>query len=287
MGLNKGMAFSPEILDKVLENTVEVAQRVETLKKKSANQNVSPSDILKLISFLDLTSLAGNDTPQKIDIMLKKAVKPLANADVKVASVCVYQNFVKQSVHFLAGAEVGVATVSGGFPGGQMDLEVKLKDIEKSVELGATEIDAVINRTNPLTGNWEALYQEVAAFKASCGNAKLKVIMATGELEDYTIIAKTSWVCMMAGADFIKTSTGMESVNATLEAGYIMMKAIRGYNELTGIKVGLKPAGGIRTTETAAQWLLLLREELGEAWADKSLFRIGASGLLNDLIKAN
>jgi deoxyribose-phosphate aldolase len=280
---NPGITFDQNFLDTITQSESAVNAIIFKLTESQAGKSFSKNDLLTAISFLDLTSLNGNDTPERISNLLQKAQFPLAGNTVQVAAVCVYQPFIAQAVSALKHTELGVACVAGGFPAGQMDLAVKCADIEKSVQLGATEIDMVINRTNPLTGNWSALYEEVRACRQHCGQGHLKVIIATGELVDYTIIAKTSWVCMMAGADFIKTSTGLEKVNATLEAGLIMAQAIRDFHKKTGIAVGFKPAGGIRTTQQAMTWLALIREELGEKWLDNSLFRIGASSLLDDL----
>jgi len=280
---NPGIPFDEIVIEQIVKSNTGIDDRILKLhqaKKSSADQK---KDILRLISVLDLTSLNGNDTPERISNLLQKAQFPLAGNTVQVAAVCVYQPFIAQAVSALKHTELGVACVAGGFPAGQMDLAVKCADIEKSVQLGATEIDMVINRTNPLTGNWSALYEEVRACRQHCGQGHLKVIIATGELVDYTTIARTSWVCMAAGADFIKTSTGLEKVNATLEAGLVMMQAIRVYYQATGVEVGFKPAGGIRTTEQALTWMQLMHEELDEKWLDKSLFRIGASSLLDDL----
>ena len=281
---NPGIPFNATYLSSLQVSAAEVAAKVAQAKAAAAGQAVTKQGILQAIAMLDLTTLQGDDTPARVTTLLKKAQSPLAGNAIKVAAVCLYQPFVAQALAVLNKTNLGVATVAGGFPAGQMLLDVKCADIEQSVQLGATEIDAVINRTNPLTGDWEALYAEVRAFKVACGSAKLKVIIATGELADDTVIAKTSWVCMMAGADFIKTSTGLEKVNATLEAGVVMMDAIGAYEKQTGIAVGFKPAGGIRTTAQAMEWLALLRNTLGEAWMNSSRFRIGASGLLDDLV---
>ncbi len=281
---NPGIPFDEKILENIAESKELIQARIIRLQEQVGEKPFHKQEIEKAISVLDLTTLQGDDTEERVTSLLQKAQRPLEGNTISVAAVCLYQPFVAQAVAQLKDTEIKVATVAGGFPAGQMAIDVKCSDIQKSVELGATEIDAVINRSNPLTGNWDALYNEVRAFKTACGLAKLKVIIATGELGDYTTIAKTSWVCMMAGADFIKTSTGLEKVNATLEAGYVMLKTIREYEKLTGFAVGFKPAGGIRTTQQAMEWFQLVREELGEKWADKSLFRIGASSLLDDLL---
>jgi deoxyribose-phosphate aldolase len=242
------------------------------------------ASLLKVVSLLDLTSLNATDTPDIIEVLIKRAKSPVPGHDVKVAAVCVYAPFVEQACTALEHTDVEVATVAGGFPSGQMALELKCAEIELAIKLGATEVDAVIRRTYPLMQNWLALYEEVKAFRKSCKDVHLKVIMATGELPDPATIFKTSMTCLMAGADVIKTSTGMEKVNATLDAGYIMMQAIKRYEDMTGFKAGLKPAGGIRTTEQSLRWLELVRKLLGESWLQPSLFRIGASSLLDDLL---
>jgi deoxyribose-phosphate aldolase len=238
-----------------------------------------------LIRCLDLTSLKATDTPETINRLLEQAVHPAGAGDAQVAAVCVYQPFVRQAREFLVDTAIDVATVAGGFPHGQLATDLKVAEVSRCVELGANEVDIVINRTWPLTDQWEFLNEEVKACKEACGSARLKVILATGELHEPRLIYKSAMVSMMAGADFVKTSTGMEAVNATLEAGFYMMKAIKAYFDQTGGRVGLKPAGGIRQTGEALQWLALLQDQLGEDWMKPAYFRIGASSLLNDLVK--
>lgn len=281
---NPGLPFSAEFPSALFMNAEAISTAIRKLEEVSVSQTGADSWILQIISCLDLTSLNATDRPESIAKLLEKSQSPLKGEPDKVAAVCVYQPFVAQCAEQLKTSETNIACVAGGFPSGQMELSVKCADIEKSVDLGANEIDVVINRANPLTGNWIRLYEEVKACKQSCGQAHLKVIIATGELESSELIAKTSWVCMLAGADFIKTSTGMEKVNATFEAGVIMMRTIREYHKSTGHKVGFKPAGGIRSTLQAIQWLQLVKDELDETWANKSTFRIGASSLLDDLV---
>jgi deoxyribose-phosphate aldolase len=200
-----------------------------------------------------------------------------------VGAVCVYHNLVRGAVHSLRGSGIPVAAVSTGFPAGQIPVARKLAEIQDSVSDGAAEIDIVISRSHVLTGNWEALFDEVREFREACGAAHMKTILATGELASLRQVAQASLVCMMAGADFIKTSTGKEAVNATLPVGIVMTRAIRQYFEMTGWKVGFKPAGGIRTAKSALDWLALIKEELGDRWLRADLFRIGASGLLTDI----
>jgi deoxyribose-phosphate aldolase len=197
--------------------------------------------------------------------------------------VCVYHNLVPTAVEALAGSGIPVAAVSTGFPAGQTPMATKLAEIRASLEAGAPEIDIVISRAHALTGNYQALYDEVRAFREACGEAHMKTILATGELGTLRNVRAASLVCMMAGADFVKTSTGKEPVNATLPVSLVMVRAIRDYFERTGFRVGFKPAGGIRTAKQSLDWLALMKEELGDAWLDASLFRIGASGLLTDI----
>jgi deoxyribose-phosphate aldolase len=200
-----------------------------------------------------------------------------------VGAVCVYHNLVPVAVEALDGSGIPVAAVSTGFPAGQSPLPTKIAEIEASVAAGAQEIDIVISRAHVLTGDWQALYDEVQAFRAACGPAHMKTILATAELATLRNVAQASLVCMMAGADFIKTSTGKESVNATLPVGITMVRAIRDYYERTGYRVGFKPAGGIRTAKQALDWLILMKEELDPPWLTPALFRLGASSLLTDI----
>ncbi|MBV9258479.1 MAG: deoxyribose-phosphate aldolase, partial [Ktedonobacteraceae bacterium] len=216
--------------------------------------------------------------PVRSDILANLGAKRL-----QVGAVCVYHNLVPIAVEALHGSSIPVAAVSTGFPAGQNPFEQKLQEIQASVQEGAGEIDVVISRAHVLTGNWQALYDEVCAFRAACGNAHMKTILATHELATLRNVGMASLVCMMAGADFIKTSTGKEAVNATLPVGLVMVRAIRDYYEQTGYKVGFKPAGGIRSAKSSLDWLILMKEELGNDWLNSSLFRIGASGLLSDI----
>jgi deoxyribose-phosphate aldolase len=203
--------------------------------------------------------------------------------NLKVGAVCVYPNLVPIAVEALRGSDIPVASVATGFPAGQIPLQQKLEEIGAAIKMGASEIDIVISRAHVLTGNWQALYDEVQALRATCGEAHLKTILATHELATLRNVDMASLVCMMAGADFIKTSTGKEAVNATLPVGLVMVRAIRDYFERTGYKVGFKPAGGIRSAKASLDWLILMKEELGNDWLNNKLFRIGASGLLSDI----
>lgn len=242
---------------------------------------------------MDLTTLAGDDTAQRVLRLCAKARQPVQSALMKqlgledfkltVAAVCVYHSFVETAVHALQGSGIHVAAVSTGFPAGLSPLAERVGEIRKSVEAGADEIDVVITRAHVFGGQWQALYDEVATFKEACGKAHLKVILGTGDLLTMRNVAKASVVSMMAGADFIKTSTGKEPVNATLPVGIVMVRQIRDYAERTGMAVGFKPAGGIRTAKQSLDWLALMKEELGRSWLERHMFRFGASGMLADI----
>ena len=246
--------------------------------------------LLKAIGLIDLTTLSGDDTPGRVERLCMKAMRPLRNdlmealgvSDLHVGAVCVYHEMIAPAVKVLNG-RLPVAAVSTGFPAGLTSVETKVREIELSVAAGAAEIDIVITRQHVLTGNWQALYDEMRAYRVACGEAHVKAILATGELVTLENVAKASWVCMMAGADFIKTSTGKEAVNATIPVSLVMTRAIREYFEQTGFKVGYKPAGGVAAAKTALTYLALMKEELGNEWLQPHLFRIGASSLLTDI----
>jgi deoxyribose-phosphate aldolase len=247
--------------------------------------------LVRAIEVIDLTTLGGDDTPGRVERLCLKAMRPLRAdlmaalglAQLRTGAVCVYHEMIAPAVLALAGSGVPVAAVSTGFPAGLTSFETRLREIELSVAAGAAEIDIVITRQHVLTGNWQTLYDEVRAYRKACGAAHLKTILATGDLVTLENVAKASWVCMMAGADFIKTSTGKEGVNATIPVALTMVRAIREYHEQTGFMVGFKPAGGIGTAKGALQYLTLMKEELGDAWLRPQLFRIGASSLLTDI----
>ncbi len=207
----------------------------------------------------------------------------LADRTVTTGAVCVYHRFVATAVDALKGSGIPVAAVSTGFPAGLSPFETRLREIEASVADGAREIDIVITREHALTGDWQALYDEVRACKEACGPAHMKTILATGDLQTLRNVARASWVAMMAGSDFIKTSTGKESINATLPVTLVMLRAIRDYRAMTGHVVGYKPAGGISTAKDALAYLALVKEELGNDWLQPNLFRFGASSLLADI----
>jgi deoxyribose-phosphate aldolase len=249
--------------------------------------------LLRAVTCLDLTTLQGDDTPGTVRRLCAKARQPVrrevlellgaADLPITVGAVCVYHNLVETAVQSLAGSGIPVAAVSTGFPAGQTPFETKLGEIRASLSAGAEEIDIVISRAHVLTGNYAALYDEVRAFRETCGDAHMKTIIATGELGTLRNVRAASMVCMMAGADFIKTSTGKEPTNATLPGSLIMVRAARDYFDRTGVMIGFKPAGGIRTARQSLDWLALMKEELGDAWLRPNLFRIGASGLLTDI----
>lgn len=249
--------------------------------------------LLRAVTCIDLTTLAGDDTAGNVQRLCAKARRPV-RADIlealgasslrmHVGAVCVYHEMVEIAVDALRGSGIPVAAVSTGFPAGMTPFDLRLREIDASVHAGAEEIDIVISRRHVLTGHWQALYDEVAAYREVCGNAHLKTILATGELGTLTNVYRASLVCMMAGADFIKTSTGKEPVNATLPVGLVMARSIREYRERSGISIGFKPAGGIRSAKQALEWLFLMKEELGAPWLEPRLFRFGASALLNDI----
>ncbi|MEM9073451.1 MAG: deoxyribose-phosphate aldolase, partial [Myxococcota bacterium] len=241
----------------------------------------------------DLTTLSGDDTPGNVRRLCAKARRPIrqdllqqlgvADKGITTGAVCVYHTLVKEAVQALEGTDIPVAAVSTGFPAGLTPLPQRLEEIRASVADGAKEIDIVIHRQLALTHDWRALYDEIKAMREACGEAHMKTILATGELGTLRNVAKASWVAMMAGSDFIKTSTGKEPVNATLPVGLVMVRAIREYRERTGHIVGFKPAGGIRAAKEALAWLVLMKEELGDRYLQPDLFRFGASSLLADI----
>ncbi|MDE2637072.1 MAG: deoxyribose-phosphate aldolase [Chloroflexota bacterium] len=261
--------------------------------RRSVKKEWQAAWLLRAITLIDLTTLAGDDTPGKVTRLCAKARQPLrqdiiealdiASLNLTVGAVCVYHQRVQDAIAALRGSGIPVAAVSTGFPAGLNPFPQRIEEIHQSVEAGADEIDIVISRERVLRGDWTALYDEVCEMRQACGDAHMKTILATGELGPLWQVARASKVCMMAGADFIKTSTGKESVNATLEVGLTMAREIRAYQELTGYKVGFKPAGGIRSAKDALNWLILMKEELGDDWLRPQLFRFGASGLLTDI----
>jgi deoxyribose-phosphate aldolase len=291
---NPGMPLRLDWINEVRVNLSAVERRVATLANRRSIKNAwQVAWLLRAVTCIDLTTLSGDDTADRVRRLCAKARAPVrrdllqqlgvGDMDLRVASVCVYHAFVETAVAALAGSDVPVAAVSAGFPAGLSPLGERVAEIHRSVAAGAGEIDIVITRAHVLGGRWQALHDEVAAFREACGQVPMKAILATGELGTLRDVLRASLVCMMAGADFIKTSTGKEAVNATLPVGLVMARAIRCYGEQTGYRVGLKAAGGVRTARQALDWLVLMREELGRPWQAAELFRIGASGLLGDI----
>lgn len=292
---NPGMKLDLGFLESMRSvNRSALERRAATLnKRRSIKGDNQAAWLLRAIACMDLTTLSSNDTDERVRRLCAKAVNPLrrdlaeglgiAGEKIRPAAVCVYNPFVAVAVEALRGSGVHVAAVSTAFPHGLAPLDTRLREIEASVRDGAGEIDVVIRRGLVFEAKWPELYDEIAAFRAACGEAHLKVILGTGDLSTLRNVTLASMVAMMAGADFIKTSTGKESVNATLPVGLAMVRAIRAYFEETGFLVGFKPAGGISTAKTALDWLILMKEELGRPWLEPALFRFGASSLLTDI----
>jgi deoxyribose-phosphate aldolase len=291
---NPGIAFDPNLFSSIIINRSAVERRAATIgSRRTVKKHYQAAWLLKAITLIDLTTLAGDDTPGKVRRLCQKAKQPVrkdliealgvADLHITTGAVCVYHNMIETAVQALGTSNIPIAAVSTGFPAGQTPLPVKLMEIQASVAAGATEIDIVISREKVLTGDWQVIYDEVKADREACGEAHLKTILATGELATLTNVAKASWVCMMAGADFIKTSTGKEPVNATLPVSLVMVRAIRDYFALTGFKIGYKPAGGVQTAKQALEYMILMKEELGIEWLQPHLFRFGASSLLGDI----
>ncbi len=291
---NPGIDYTVELFAGLRINRSAVERRAGTIaRRRSVKKDYQTAWLLKALTCIDLTTLAGDDTAGKVKRLCRKARQPVrkdilaglgvTDLDIHTGAVCVYHNLIEVAVKELAGSTIPVAAVSTGFPAGQIPMEMKLAQVQASVAAGAREIDIVISRAKVLTGDWKGLFEEVKAYREACGDAHMKTILATGELATLTNVAKASWVCMMAGADFIKTSTGKESVNATLPFSLVMVRAIREYHRLTGYKVGYKPAGGISKAKDAIAYLILIKEELGNDWLNPQLFRFGASSLLGDI----
>ena len=273
-------------------NTSAIERRCSTLPgRRTVKKEFQAAWLARAISLMDLTTLAGDDTPGRVKRLCAKAMQPV-RADLLEAiglpnlttgAVCVYHDMIPVAVEALEGTGIPVAAVSTGFPAGLSPYHLRVKEIEESVKAGADEIDIVISRRHVLTGDWQALYDEMKEFREACGEAHVKAILATGELGTLRNVARASLVCMMAGADFIKTSTGKESVNATLPVSLVMIRAIRAYQQATGYRVGYKPAGGISKAKDSLVYLSLMKEELGDRWLRPDLFRFGASSLLGDI----
>ena len=274
-------------------NLSAVERRTTTLvKRRSVKKEYQASWLLKAITLIDLTTLSGDDTFGKVDRLCKKALNPIANNilskleinedAIRVGAVCVYHHLVSQAKNQLNG-KLPIAAVSTGFPAGLSSFSTRKKEVVDSIKSGANEIDIVINRGFVIQNNWKKLYDEVKSFKLAANKTKIKAILGVGDVETMRNVAKASLVCMMAGADFIKTSTGKESINANLNNSLVMLRMIREFHEFSGKKIGFKPAGGISTAKSVLEFLILVMEELGENWLNPNLLRIGASSLLIDI----
>ena len=291
---NPGTDFRLDKISNIAINKSAVERRCTNYgTRRSIKKDKQAAWLLKAITLMDLTTLSGDDTEARVRRLCSKAKQPISNKlekilgaeslDLSVAAVCVYHDMLASAKKALNNSKVNLAAVSTGFPAGLSPLPLRLKEIEYSVDSGANEIDIVISRRHVLEGNWEELYKEVKMFREKCGDAHMKTILATGELGNLSNIAKASQVCMMAGADFIKTSTGKEPTNATLPVSLVMVRMIRNFYNETGIRIGFKAAGGISDTKTALLYMTMIQEELGRRWLEPDLFRFGASSLLGDI----
>lgn len=290
---NPGMPLELDWIKNINVNLSAVQKRVSTLtKRRSIKKEWQVAWLIKAITCIDLTTLSGDDTQGNVKRLCAKAKNPIRNdlleltginQKITTGAVCVYHELVEFAVSQLKGFDIPVAAVSTGFPAGLTPYEQKIEEIKASVSSGAKEIDIVITRKHVLNNDWEKLYSEISGYREACGDAHMKAIIATGDLSTLRNVAKASMVCMMAGADFIKTSTGKESTNANLTVGLTMVRQIRDFYDRTGVKIGFKPAGGIKKAKDALNWLILIKEELGEDWLNPNLFRFGASSLLSDI----
>ena len=289
---NPGMELDLDWVRRAQANTSAIERRAKTLPgRRSVKKDYQAAWLLKAITCMDLTTLNGDDTEGRVRRLCAKARQPvraellntLGMTGVTTGAICVYHDMIPTAVDALEGSGIPVAAVSTGFPAGLSPFHLRVEEIRESVKAGADEIDIVITRRHVLQGNWQALYDEMRAFRDACGDAHVKAILATGELGTLRNVARASLVCMMAGADFIKTSTGKESVNATLPVSLVMIRAIRDYYDRTGYRVGYKPAGGISKAKDAVTYLALIKDELGNRWLQPDLFRFGASSLLGDI----
>ena len=291
---NHGVPLNLDWVNAVRVNTSAVERRAQTIgARRTVKKEWQAAWLLRAITCMDLTTLSGDDTGERVRRLCAKARQPIQHElaqklgieslDIKVAAVCVYHSFVETARRAIEGSGIHVAAVSTGFPAGLSPFEERVAEIRRSVEAGADEIDVVITRAHVFGAKWQALYDEIAAFKNACVPAHLKVILGTGDLLTLRNVGRASMVAMMAGADFIKTSTGKEPVNATLPVSLVMTRAIREYAQETGMAVGFKPAGGLRTAKQSLEWLALMKEELGGSWLKAELFRFGVSGMLADI----
>ena len=289
---NTGVDLDLDWVSSIQANTSAIERRASSIgSRRSIKKQHQAAWLLQAVKCMDLTTLSGDDTNGRVRRLCAKAKNPISKTileklgldSIKVGAVCVYHDMIEAAVSKLRGTGIPVASVSTGFPAGLSPLPLRIAEIEYSVSAGASEIDIVISRRHVLTQNWKALYDEVKDFRKACGSAHMKTILATGELGTLRNVARASAVCMMAGADFIKTSTGKEPINATLPVSLVMVRAIREYHEKTGYKIGYKPAGGISKAKDALTYLCLIKEELGDQWLNPELFRFGASSLLGDI----
>ena len=290
---NPGAPLTLDWFEDVQVNLSAAERRAASLPaRRSVKKNYQAAWLVKALQCIDLTTLAGDDTPGRVHRLCAKARRPLRDDIVAalglkdiptVGAVCVYPAMVAPAVKALEGSGIPVASVATGFPAGLTPLPQRLAEIRYAVDQGAKEIDIVIHRAQVLLQDWAALYDEVAAMREACGGAHMKAILATGDLKTLRNVYKASMVAMQAGADFIKTSTGKEDVNATLPVSLTMVRALRDYGELTGFQIGFKPAGGLKTAKDAMNWMILMKEELGRRWLEPDLFRIGASSMLADI----
>ena len=291
---NRGIPLNLDWVREVSINTSAIERRAQShTARRTVKKEWQAAWLLRAISCMDLTTLSGDDTDERVRRLCAKARQPIqqeiverlgiAELNIKVAAVCVYHTFIETALRALEGSGVRVAAVSTGFPAGLSPLAERVAEIRRSVEVGADEIDVVITRSHVFGGRWQELYDEISTFKNACGHAHMKVILGSGDLLTLRNVGRASVVAMMAGADFIKTSTGKEPTNATLPVGFVMTRAIREYANETGMAVGFKPAGGIRTAKQSLEWLALIKEELGTSWLRAEMFRFGASGMLGDI----
>ncbi len=291
---NRGIPLNLDWVQPARVNTSAVERRAQThVTRRTVKKEWQAAWLLRAVTCMDLTTLSGDDTDERVRRLCAKGRRPIQpdlekrlgieSLEIKVAAICVYPAFVETARRALEGSGVRVASVATGFPAGLSPLAERIGEIRRSVEAGAEEIDVVITRGHVFGGRWQALYDEIASFKQACGGVHMKVILGTGDLLTLRNVARASWVAMMAGADFIKTSTGKEPTNATLPVGFVMTRAIRQYAQETGMAVGFKPAGGIKTAKQSLEWLSLMKEELGPSWMRAQMFRLGASSLLNDI----
>jgi deoxyribose-phosphate aldolase len=289
---NPGVPLQTDWFDQIAVNTQAAERRAATLTtRRTVKKEWQAAWLVNAIRCVDLTTLSGDDTPDRVARLCAKARRPLAEHimaglgldHLTTGAVCVYPTMVAAAVKGVAGTEIPVASVATGFPAGLMPLPLRLAEIRYAVDEGAHEIDIVITRAHVLNADWSALYDEVAAMREVCGAAHMKAILATGDLKTLRNVYKASMVAMQAGADFIKTSTGKEGVNATLPVSLIMARALRDYGTRTGQSIGFKPAGGLKTAKDAIAWQILMKEELGRDWLQPDLFRVGASSMLGDI----